>query len=369
MAYTTIDDPTKFFSTNLWVADNASSRSLTGFGHQPDLVWTKHRGSGATNPAFTDSVRGGDKQLNTPTTAVEDAGSHGKISSFDSDGITVIDGTNATYPRLYFNSLNPFGASVGGNYVGWSWKAGTSFSNDASATGVGDIDSSGSINTDSGLSIISYNGNNTSSAEIAHGLGTTPSMIIQKRRADSIASWRVWHNRIHATSGETNTLLLNTSAANASDSDNISGVSSTTFTVRGAGGATNPNGSACIAYCFAEKKGYSKFGSYKGNGNTNGTFVYTGFRPAFMLVKKSSGTKNWYLWDSKRASSNDGSDPQLYANLANAEDSAAYFDILSNGFKNRNTGVGNDSGGTYMYMAFAEHPFVTAGTKAAGTAR
>ena len=103
MAYTTIDNPTKFFSTTLWVADNASSRSLTGFGHQPDIVWTKHRDSGATNPTFTDSVRGGDKQLGTPTTAAEDSGSHGKISSFDSDGITVIDGTNATYPRLYFN--------------------------------------------------------------------------------------------------------------------------------------------------------------------------------------------------------------------------------------------------------------------------
>ena len=120
MAYTTIDKPSDYFSVNLWVADDSSPRSLTGFGHQPDLVWTKHRGSGATYHTLTDSVRGGDKQLSTPTNASEDSGSHGKISAFGSDGITVIDGTNATYPRLTFNKLNPFGASVGGNYVGYS---------------------------------------------------------------------------------------------------------------------------------------------------------------------------------------------------------------------------------------------------------
>ena len=346
-----------FFNTIIWSGDD-TARTISGVGFQPDWIWWKQR-NGTDSHRLADAVRGEGsasyKLLFSDDTSAEfngndNGGSQGNINAITSDGFSGVQGTSG------YNNWN--GNSY--NYVAWNWKAGTSFSNDASATGVGDIDSSGSINTTAGFSIIGYNGNNTSSAGIAHGLGTTPSMIIQKRRADSIASWRVWHNRIHATSGETNTLLLNTTAANASDSDNISGVSSTTFTVRGAGGATNPNGSACIAYCFAEKKGYSKFGSYTGNGNANGTFVYTGFKPAWILLKQSSASgAGWRMHDNKRGISGNPEDETLYASATNAESTGRDVDFLSNGFKLRtDSGDGNSSGATYIYMAFAESPFV-----------
>ena len=353
MAYTTIDNPGLYFNSILWTGDGASTRSITGVGFQPDWIWVKCRSTGHDHYSW-DSVRTNKKGLEPSDTAEERTPTLGSI---DSDGFS-------------FASLDSFYNANSDTYVSWNWKTGTSFSNDASATGVGDIDSSGSINTTAGFSIIGYNGNNTSSAGIAHGLGATPSMIIQKRRADSVASWRVWHNKIHATSGETKTLLLNTTAANASDNDNISGVSSTTFTVRGAGGATNPNGSTCIAYCFAEKKGYSKFGSYTGGGDP---FIYLGFKPAWIMFKNAGATENWRIVDNKRDTDNPVVQ-HLFANSSGTEASGTsysdFIDFLSNGFKIRSgSGEVDGSGNTIMYMAFAEAPFVTEGTKAAGTAR
>jgi len=355
MAYSSIVKPTDYFNTVLWTGDN-TARTISGVGFQPDWIWWKQR-NGTDSHRLADAVRGEGsasyKLLFSDDTSAEfngddNGGSQGNINAITSDGFSGVQGTSG------YNNWN--GNSY--NYVAWNWKAGTSFSNDASATGVGDIDSSGSINTTAGFSIIGYNGNNTSSAGIAHGLGTTPSMIIQKRRADSVASWRVWHNKIHATSGETKTLLLNTTAANASDNDNISGVSSTTFTVRGAGGATNPNGSACIAYCFAGKKGYSKFGVYTGNGNADGTFVYTGFKPAWIITKRTDTSGNWHLYDNKRLGYNVDNNP-LKPNNTESTDTADFIDIVSNGFKSRSTDAAmNASGGTYIYMAFAENPFV-----------
>ena len=363
MAYTTIDDPTKFFSTTLWVADNASSRSLTGFGHQPDLVWTKHRGSGATNPTFTDSVRGGDKQMGTSSNAAEDSGSHGKISSFDSDGITVIDGTNGTYPRLYFNSLNPFGASVGGNYVGWSWKAGGS----ASSNGDGSITSTVSNNSTSGISIGTYTGNGTAGATVGHGLGANPDVLIVKERGNT-NSWVFSHKDLTDQSGYY--LLLNSTGAQATDNwFNNTSPTSTVFSTNST--PTNRSSGTYVFYAFKEVKGYSKFGSYTGNGNADGTFVYTGFAPAFVMFKRSDSTSNWIIFDQKRGLHN-LNDNYLYANATSAEgtSSSSGVDLLSNGFKQRNTYAdANTSSGTYIYMAFAENPFVTEGTKAAGTAK
>ena len=363
MAYTTIDDPTKFFSTTLWVADNASSRSLTGFGHQPDLVWTKHRGSGATNPTFTDSVRGGDKQMGTSSNAAEDSGSHGKISSFDSDGITVIDGTNGTYPRLYFNSLNPFGASVGGNYVGWSWKAGGS----ASSNGDGSITSTVSNNSTSGISIGTYTGNGTAGATVGHGLGANPDVLIVKERGNT-NSWVFSHKDLTDQSGYY--LLLNSTGAQATDNwFNNTSPTSTVFSTNST--PTNRSSGTYVFYAFKEVKGYSKFGSYTGNGNADGTFVYTGFAPAFVMFKRSDSTSNWIIFDQKRGLFN-LNDNYLYPNATSAEgtSSSSGVDLLSNGFKQRNTYAdANTSSGTYIYMAFAENPFVTEGTKAAGTAK
>ena len=361
MAYTTIDNPILYFSTNLWVADDASSRALTGFGHQPDLVWTKHRGSGSTYHTLTDSVRGGNKALSTPVNSAESDGSHGIISSFDSDGITVIDGTNATYPRLTFNELDPFGASVGGNYVGWSWKAGGT----ASSNSDGSITSSVSANTTAGFSIVSWVGNSSAST-VGHGLSSAPSMVIIKNR-DSAKDWRVGHNGLTSWAYR---LHLNDTSAQTEQSAifNSTAPTSSVFSI-GTSGSVNDNGQNIIAYCFAEKKGYSKFGSYTGNGNANGTSVYTGFRPTFVMCKRSSDTGNWQVFDSKREGFNVDNDG-LQANLANAEATDDDIDILSTGFKLRGTGNDlNGSGSTYIYMAFSEAPFVTAGTKAAGTAR
>ena len=350
MAYTTIDNPILYFSTNLWVADDASSRALTGFGHQPDLVWTKHRGSGSTYLTMTDSVRGGDKNLSTPVDAAESAGSHGIISVFGSDGITVIDGTNATYPRLTFNELDPFGASVGGNYVGWSWSTGTSFTNDASSTGVGTIDSTGSASDTGGFSIVSYTGTG-SNGTIKHGLSSAPSMIIFKARGTG--NWLVYHQGI----GNTHGVFLNGTAAKDDDATYFQDTNPTSslFSI---GTSTLVNDTnPYIAYCFAEKKGYSKFGSYTGNGNADGTFVYTGFKPAWIMVKRTGGVTNWQIQDSKRDGFNENK--RILANVNEAEKTSQMWDQLSNGFKIRVTsGDANGSGNSYIYMAFAESPFV-----------
>ena len=367
MAYTTIDKPTDYFSTNLWVADDASSRALTGFGHQPDLVWTKHRGSGATYHTLTDSVRGGDKQLSTPTNAAEDSGSHGKISAFGSDGITVIDGTNATYPRLTFNELDPFGASVGGNYVGWSWKAGTSFTNDASSTGIGSIDSTGSVSDTSGFSIVSYTGTGANGT-VKHGLSTAPNWIIFKNRETDGQNWIVYHSATSSTPADDFLKLNATSAVGSSTSyGNNTAPTTSVFSV-GANDNTNKSSVGQIAYCFAEKQGYSKFGSYTGNGNADGTFVYTGFKPAWIMQKETGNTRDWTMIDNTRSLFN-AADDRLVPNTSDAEVTNNITDLLSNGFKMRNTQSNtNSDGGSYIYMAFAENPFVTS-TGVPATAR
>ena len=349
MAYTTIDKPTDYFSVNLWVADDASSRALTGFGHQPDLVWTKHRGSGSINPTITDSVRGGDKQLATATTAAEDAGSHGKISAFGTDGITVIDGTSGSYPKLYFNDLNPFGASVGGNYVGWSWKAGGS----ASSNSNGSITSSVSANQDAGFSIVSYTGTASAGATVGHGLGVKPDMIITKARAIA-DNWGVYHKSLGATKG----LYLNTTNAQITSSAYYNNTEPTsTLVTLGDNEATNDN-DTMIMYAFAEKKGYSKFGSYTGNGNADGTFVYTGFKPAFVMIKQTTSATDWFIVDNKRQGYN-VVNKILYPNGSFAEGTADVLDFTAQGFKLRSSNnTFNKDGNTFIFMAFSESSFV-----------
>jgi len=359
MAYTTIDKPTDYFSTNLWVADDSSPRSFTGFGHQPDFVWVKHRGSANINHTLVDSVRGGDKMLFSNTTAAEDTKSHGEITSFDSDGITVADGTNATYPRLYFNDLDPFGAG-GGNYVGWSWLAGGT----ASSNTDGSITSTVSANTTAGFSIVSYTGTG-SNATVGHGLGVAPKVVLIKNR-DGVDVWVMQHGSL----ADNEFLEFNNTSAKQTDSARFNGTAPTSsvFSV-GTSGTTNGNTEKFIAYCFAEKKGYSKFGSYTGNGNADGSFIFTGFKPAWVMIKRTDSADNWVINDNKRLGYNVDNN-ELFANLINTEDTNDVIDLLSNGFKLRHSaGRHNNSGGNYIYMCFAENPFVTAGTKAAGTAR
>ena len=342
MAYTTIDDPSAYFQTVLYVG-NATARSITFDGNtdmQPDLNWTKVRNSG-TYHNLADSVRGATKQIYSNASDAE-ASATDAITSFNSNGFSI--GSNGD---VNANTKN---------IVSWNWKAGTSFTNDASSTGIGTIDSSGSVSDTAGFSITSYTGTG-SAGTIKHGLSVAPSMVIIKNRDDG-QSWRVGVTSI----GFDKYLGLNGTGASTSSSGMFNDTAPTTsvFSV-GSDGSTNASGEKCIAYCFAEKKGYSKFGSYTGNGNADGPFIFTGFRPAWVMIKSSSSAESWVIFDNKR----EGYNPQndfLRADTSGVEaNTTADIDLLSNGFKIRSAGSGhdNDSGQTYIYMAFAENPFVT----------
>ena len=358
MAYTTIDNPHKFFNTLLY-AGNGGTQSITGVGFQPDWVWLKDRTAGNSHKLY-DGVRGATKYLISDTTSADATQSNG-LTSFDSDGFTLgsYGGTN--------NSSN--------NYVSWNWLAGgTSVSN-----GDGDITSTVSANTTSGFSIVSWTGSGAS-ATIGHGLSSAPELVIVKNRTDSSTDWRIGNTVVSGkTMADDNGYYLefDTGAIANPGSKTIwgSGPSAPTSTVFSVGSNNSNNGSSdnMIAYCFHSVKGYSKIGSYTGNGNADGTFVYTGFRPAFVMTKRTDSTSGWIIRDNKRDTFNP-SQTSLYPNATTADDTSGgasyYLDFLSNGFKFRGSGTAfNASSGSYIYMAFAEHPFVTEGTKAAGTAR
>mgnify|MGYP003120812339 FL=1 len=349
MAYTTIDNPFKFFNTVLYTGAN---QSITGVNFQPDWVWIKERDSGYH--AIFDSVRGATKVFSSNVTNAESTQSD-TLTAFGTDGFT-----------LGADSSNYVGGSST-NTVSWNWLGGTAFSNDASATGVGTIDSSGTTNQTAGFSLVSFTGNGSASQSVAHNLGGTPEMIIFKCR-ETATDWTTFHTKL---GGANKNLSLNSTSAAGTDTDFFANTNptSTVFSV-GAASNTNRSSEGMIAYCFRSIKGYSKFGSYTGNGNADGTFVYTGFKPAFVIQKASSASSyDWVILDNKRDPFN-VADESLYANLSNAAQTSNDTDFLSNGFKLRSTAAGNNgSGTTFIYMAFAESPFVTAGTKAAGTAR
>jgi len=343
MAYTTIDNPELFFQTVLWTGNATNARSITLDGSenmQPDWVWIKNR-TDTNSHALFDSVRGATKFIESDTTDAE-ATNSGFLQSFNSDGFTVGD-----QGRVNANSEN---------YVAWNWKAGTSFSNDASATSVGTIDSTGSINTTAGFSIISYTGNGTLGATVAHGLGVAPSLVIVKRR-DTTGNWWTYHSNL---GGANKYIVLNSTSA-AGTSTNIWNNTAPTSTVFSLGDNSNypeVNGTSntFIAYCFAGKKGYSKFGSYKGNGNADGTFIYTGFLPAWIMVKPIDATQNWQIHDLKRLGYNI-TNKNLSSNSTATEAENDFMDIVSNGFKIKRADVLNVSGDEYIYWAFAKAPF------------
>jgi hypothetical protein len=347
MAYTTIDDPTIYFNTVTYSGDGNSTQAITGVGHQPDWVWIKSR-SNTENHMLSDAVRGSTKRLRSDTTnAEDDLGSNG-IQSFNADGFTAGDG----------DAMNASGQT----YVAWNWKAGGT----ASSNTDGSITSSVSANTTAGFSIVSYTGNGTDGATIGHGLDTAPDVLLLKDR-DNTRNWRVLHTGYGDASKD---CLLNSNAAIATRADDFNSTyPSSTLITLGGDAAVNGNTTKYIIYAFSSVKGYSKHGSYTGNGNADGTFVYTGFKPAFVMVKVASGTTgNWQIQDSKRDGFNENK--RILANVNEAEKTSQMWDQLSNGFKIRVTsGDVNGSGNSYIYMAFAESPFVTAGTKAAGTAR
>jgi hypothetical protein len=364
MAYTTIDDPSAYFQTKLYTGNNTDGTQITNDGNsnlQPDWLWIKNRTDAGSAPAtggLWDSVRGfaENKVLTTFSTNVEGANSNG-FAVATTNGFTVEDGTSGGNPRTATN-LNAK------NYVAWQWKAGTT----SSISGGSITPAAVSINATSGFGIYSYTGTG-SNGTIAHGLGTAPKFIVTKNRDSSSYGWYVYHVGI----GATKNLYLHNSdeAVTSSTRWNDTAPTSTLFTL-GTNAGVNGSSDNMIAYAFSEVKGYSKFGSYTGNGNDDGTFVYLGFKPAWLLIKiTDTQTDNWILQDNKRNTSNLSSSQRLRANSNGAEFSSSNeIDLLSNGFKCHGAdGEINGSGASYIYLAFAESPFVTAGTKAAGTAR
>ena len=343
MAYTTIDKPSDYFNTVLYTG-NGNQRNITGVGFQPDWIWGKNRSATGSHNVI-DSVRGVSKIIYTNLTDAE-ATDTSSFNAFGSDGFSVGSQSN----------VNGNGNSI----VAWNWKAGTSFTNDASSTGIGTIDSAGSFNNDAGFSIVSYTGNSTAGATVGHGLSVAPKMILIRRR--EAGSWIVGHGSLGWTKllklNETTAVDTNIGAWNNTDP------TSSVFSL-GTFGNLNASGGTYVAYCFAEKQGYSKFGSYTGNGNADGTFVYTGFKPAFVIRKVTSASSDWLMQDNKRSESGGFNQIRnyLFPNSTQAEVSNQnYFniDFLSNGFKMRSTdGGANGSGSSYIYMAFAENPFVS----------
>ena len=343
MSYTTIDDPTIYFNTKPYAGNN-STQSITGVGFQPDWVWLKSR-SDAGEHTLYDSVRGATKRLDSAATDSEDTVTNG-LTSFDSDGFSLGAGGNE-------NSAS--------SIVSWNWKASGSTASNTDGT---NITSTVSANTTAGFSIVSYTGSGTISDTVGHGLGTTPNVVIIKNRDTGTSGWNVHHSSL--SSGYNLQLQATSAQFNSTGQGHIGTVGSSTFGfVAGSSGNDQVNDSSekYIAYCFAEKKGYSKFGSYTGNGSTSGTYVHLGFKPAFLMVKKSSASgSDWNLHHNKSPGFN-VNDNYLAPNENAAEvtnNSYQIFDLLSNGFKCRGTGTGtNASGATHIYMAFAENPFVS----------
>ena len=341
MAYTTIDNSELYFQTKLYTG-NGGTQAITLDGSenmQPDWTWLKCRSNLESHELY-DAVRGATKMISSNLTNAETTKSTA-LTSFNSDGFTL--GSNF--------EVNASGRT----FAAWCWKAGTSFTNDASATGVGTIDSTGSISTAAGISIMSYTGTG-SNATVGHGLGVAPSMVIVKKTNGS-TGWRVYHHGV----GATKSLFLDGTEAAVTSNAYFNDTSPTisVFTI-GTNSGINASGDTYIAYCFAEKPGYSKFGSYVGNGNANGPFIYTGFKPAFFLVKNiTNAGYDWELRDNKRDSYNPVG-YRLEANTSDAESSYyAEYDFVSNGIKIRQNGNNyNTSGASYIYMAFAENPFV-----------
>ena len=347
MAYTDIDKPSDYFNTALYTG-NYSTNNITSLDFQPDLVWIKKR-SAAESHVLTDVVRGTGGNLYSNSTSAEDTGITTGVTSFNSDGFSL--GAN--------NGFNQSGAT----FASWNWKAGTSFTNDASATGIGSMDSAGSVNEEAGFAIVSYTGTG-SAGTIKHGLSTAPSMIILKNRS-AAEHWMVGTTAL----GWTKNLVLSLANAVATDGSvwNNTAPTSSVFSV-GNSGAVNTSSQNYIAYCFAEKKGYSKFLSYTGNSNADGTFVYTGFKPAFVMVKMTNGADDWQILDNKRNTFNVMNE-YLRPNSNGATTTNNVVDFTSNGFKQRSSfGSWNHSSYSYLYMAFAENPFVTS-TGVPATAR
>jgi hypothetical protein len=345
MAYTTIDDPSKHFQTIIWTGDGNDDRDLTFDGNsdmQPDLIWNKRRPTTGSH-MMHDTSRGITNKIMPNDTAAESAESNA-VQSVASDGFQVGSDGNINYNTR--------------TYVAWCWKCNGGTEENAVTESGNNPGNNRQTNTTAGFSIIKYVGTGAAGT-IAHGLGATPQFIIHKSRDGGTENWPCYH----IGTGNTHACDLNRDNAKI-DNDSLfndTSPTSSVFTVN-SDSAINEDGDNCIAYAWTPIQGYSKFGSYTGNGNTDGTFVYTGFKPSFLLLKKTSATADWQIRDNKRDSFNDDTSQILFADLTDAEASSTnnIADFLSNGFKLRGTGADhNQDNATFIYIAFAEHPFVS----------
>ena len=334
MAYTTINKSTDYFNTKLY-AGNGSTNAITGVGFQPDFTWIKQR-SGSRSHMLFDAIRGATYRLSADTDEANGQYST-SLTAFGSDGFTL----------GAFNDVN----ESSNTFVSWNWKA----NGQGSANTDGTINTAyTSANTTSGFSISKFVGTG-SNATVGHGLGVAPKMIIVKSLVSG--NWSVYH----ASLGGTKAIFMDLTGGAATHIDywNNTDPTSSVFSI-GTSSNMNHSGTDMIAYCFADVQGFSKIGSYKGNGDVNGPFAYTGFKPAWILFKDSSSSGDqWHMFDNKRAGYNFQNNI-LFPDSSNAEQTSGLpLDILSNGFKLRSSGGDvNGSGETYIYMAFAEAPLV-----------
>ena len=339
----TIEDGSDYFNTVLYTGTNSTQTVTVGF--QPDFVWGKSRNL-TQNHNLYDSVRGVNKALLSNSALAELPA--GELNAFTSDGFTLGSGGY---------QMNTSGSSM----VAWNWLASNTTATNSAGTNGATIASTYSANPTAGFSIVTYTGNQVAGATVYHGLGTAPYVIIVKGRNNSTSGWAVGHQSL----GWGSWLQLNNTNVVASGAAlwNNTAPSANLFTL-GISGIANLNTQTAVAYCFAPVEGYSSFGSYTGNGSADGPFVYTGFKPAFVLVKQSNAAgRNWNIWDNTRNTYNVITN-RLLPNGNNADVVGSDLDFLSNGFKIRRTGGDfNLSGATYIYMAFAENPFKNANAR------
>ena len=366
MAYTTIDDPSQYFQIALWSGDNADTRNITNDGNsdlQPDWVWIKSRngsGNGYSHNVH-DTSRGVDSNINKSLfidqVDAEGGGDNvttsaqlGGVSAMLSDGFTVKEGN--TDDARYVNKS-------GNTYVAWQWKANGGSTTSVSASGTV-LAGTYQANTTAGFSIMTYTGEDDTVNTVTHGLGAVPAWIIVKGRGSG-RHWRIYHHR-NTSAPETDYLRLNETGATTDDVNYWydTAPTSSVFSISTANDV-NANTETYVAYAFAEVQGYSKFGSYTGNGSEDGPFVYTGFKPQWIMFKNTGAAEEWVLQDTTRNPNNPVTkNIRVDSNIAEADASSIDFDFLSNGFKNRSDQAQvNSSGVNYIYMAFAEHPFVS----------
>jgi len=344
--YTTIDDPEAYFQTVLYTGNGSNDLSITLPGDtdmQPDLVWIKQRDS--RDHFLFDSVRGVTKYIASNTTAAEDTLADG-LTDFNSDGFTIDDGVGINENT--------------DAHVAWCWKAGGG-AGSANTTGSINTDST-SVNTTSGFSISTYDNDGNAGDTIGHGIGIAPEFVMIKVFSHT-GDWIVGSKGMDSSFDNYIKLSTNAAKTNSDNQFNDTAPSSTLVTLGNnslVNYSTSIGSFEYVCYAWAPIQGFSKFSSFVGNGNADGTFIYTGFRPAMVMLKRTDSTSSWYMQDNKRQTYN-VLDTPIYADSSGAESQSGdrLIDILSNGFKLRGSSTAiNASGGTYIYMAFAEAPFV-----------